>query len=96
MAYQFGDFSFLENKGIRETLEYDFKVINEIDGFWEKLKQHPSNQPFYENNNYNKLELSPLHSGASRALSLRTFENIAKEGWKIFVARNTIFINHCC
>ena len=92
MTYQFGDFSFLENKSIRETLKYDFDVINSTDGLWEKLKQHPSNQPFL----FNNLHLSTLHSGSSRELSLQTFESIAKNGWSSFVTRNTVFNNHGC
>jgi hypothetical protein len=37
MAYKLGDFSFIKDKLTRETLEYDFNIVNNIPGAWNEF-----------------------------------------------------------
>jgi hypothetical protein len=82
-AYAVGDFSFIKNDLLRASLEEDYAIINKTD-LWGALYNHDSNKPFYLDPHWN-ISLSKNHSGASHALSLRTFEAIAKDGWVSYV-----------
>jgi len=78
-----GDFSFVEDKLLRETYEYDYKVISRLEK-WGNLKNHNPNEHFMFSS-WGNLQLHPAHSGASHAMSLRCMEQIAKNGWENFV-----------
>ena len=82
MSYKFGDFSFIKGY-LCQVMEEDFAIISN-NNLWNALKNHDVNKPFMYDNEWD-IELSSAHSGASRALSLRSFESIAKYGWDNFV-----------
>jgi len=83
MSYELGDFSFIRDELWCNTLTEDFAIINNKN-LWNALKKHDGNKPFMFDTNWN-IQLSNAHSGASHALSLRTFEYIAKNGWNSYV-----------
>ena len=83
IQYKMGDFSFIAHELMRKTLQEDYEIINKAN-LWNALKNHNSNKPFMLDPEWN-IELSNAHSGASHALSLRTFELIAKKGWTKYV-----------
>jgi len=83
MQYKMGDFSFITDELQRETLQEDYEIINKAN-LWNALKTRNSNRPFMFDPEWN-ISLSNSHSGASHALSLRTFELIAKKGWANYV-----------
>ena len=80
--YKMGDFSFIADELMRKTLQEDYEIINKAN-LWDALKNR-NNKPFMFDSEWN-IELSNSHSGASHALSLRTFELIAKKGWTNYV-----------
>ena len=90
-----GDFSFVDDKLMREMLTYDFNAINEIgEKAWEAFRNHdPANSFMYHTHGdiWDKIgnKVYEGHSGASYGLSMRTFEKIAKYGWENFVLNNT-------
>ena len=92
LSYAYGDFSFITCNLVRQTMIEDFNIINSKN-LWNILKTHDKNRPFMYDPNWNNIELSQNHSGASHALSLRSFETIAKSGWdayvRIYLANNT-------
>ena len=91
MDYSFGDFSFINDQLTRQTLEHDFKVINEYGKeAWYAFYIHDPYKSFiYDSKSEILSEVSdklyPGHSGASYGLSMRTFEYIAKHGWDKYV-----------
>jgi hypothetical protein len=93
MSYPFGDFSFIKDKLIRETLEYDFKIINNIPGSWDEFREHDLDKSFMYQT-YGQIwekiaqQAFPGHSSASFGMSMRTFEYIAKHGWESYVNKN--------
>ena len=92
MIYSLGDFSFINDKLQRQTLEYDFNIINNIPGAWEAFRNHDEDKSFMYNTKngiWNEIsnQVYQGHSGASYGLSMRTFEYIAKYGWENFVKK---------
>ena len=85
-----GDFSFIDDALLANTLKYDYDQINDIPGAWTALKNHDSNSSFMFDT-YGGIwgtirsKMSDLHSGASSAISFRNMEYIAKHGWDNYV-----------
>jgi len=90
-----GDFSFVDDKLMREMLTYDFNAINKIgEKAWDALMNHNSDMSFMYHTRgtiWDEIRdnLYPGHSGASYGVSMRIFEKIAKYGWENFVSDNT-------
>ena len=86
-----GDFSFVKNSLLRESLTYDFKEINKIgEDAWEAFRNHDQDESFMYNTNGGIWDtiannMYSGHSGASYGITMRCFEKIAKYGWTNFV-----------
>jgi len=84
-----GDFSFVTNPYIEKMLEFDYNVT-EQNKLWDFFKNHDTKKTFMSTltivDNYNWYD---GHSGSSWALSMRTMEKIAKDGWINFVTNYT-------
>ena len=75
MNYKLGDFSFIKDKLTRETLEYDFNVINNIPGAWDEFREHDLDKSFmYQTCGqiWDKIAAKayPGHSSASFGMSM--------------------------
>jgi len=90
MAYKLGDFSFIKDKLTRETLEYDFNIVNNIPGAWNEFREHDLDKSFmYQTCGQIWEEIAaksfPGHSSASFGMTMRALEYIAKHGWEKYV-----------
>ena len=87
-----GDFSFLADKSERFMLEDAFKAVEATPGGWDFLRTQspPAGQGymFWQHPTLKAIgdRLYDGHSGASYALTMRTMESIAKDGWNAWVA----------
>ena len=79
-----GNFSFIKDSLVLETLQWDYNVVEKND-LWDYFKNHDIKKPFMFSNEINDYKWYDGHSGASWALSMRTMERIAKNGWENFV-----------
>lgn len=87
-SYVPGDFSFVNDNLWRTTLEHDYNSMSQ-DG-WTALKRHDRHSSFMVETNGGiwdsvRNNMYGGHSGASQATSLRALEQVAKNGWTVFV-----------
>lgn len=90
MVYVRGDFSFIKDQLIRETLSHDFKAIDNIEGAWSLFKLHDPGKSFMYHTggqlwSFIKEKMSNNHSHATMGYSMRIMETIAKYGWGEYV-----------
>jgi len=81
--YLIGDFSFIKNKFYKESLFYDFILINKLNG-WGYLKNG------YDKNFWNVLKFLfyPKHNNFTFENTINYLEFIAQNNW-------TEFVIHC-
>jgi hypothetical protein len=83
-----GDFSFVEDKDIRKSMEIAYESITEL-SFWDWLSTYrpPHNSFMYDINPYvvaieeRLTQKGEVHSGASFALVMNAMQYIARHGW---------------
>jgi hypothetical protein len=90
-----GDFSFVKSAWDREMLEDAFQAVTRADA-WELLKRPdiPGERGFMFSQNSEIDAISSFlayqgHSGSSYAMIMRQMEFIAKNGWEIYVVKNS-------
>ena len=78
--YLIGDFSFIKNKNCKESLIYDYNLINKLNG-WEYLKNN------YDKTFWNKLNFLfyPKHTQETFKNNINHLEFIAQNNWTEFV-----------
>ena len=93
--YPQGKFNFVKDDFIKKVFEETYQIISNIDGAWEFLKNFEPHQNrgfmFSEHHMLTKISNAVEsyghgHSGASWAMTMRTMECIAKDGWDYYVA----------
>lgn len=80
------DFSFIGDLDVRESLEWDYNIV-EKNNLWEHFKKHDEESVYIFSSELSEYDWWSGHSGASYAISLRYLEHIAKYGWTSFVCK---------